>query len=591
MPIHLTRRKESQSTGLRVMWYSFNADPERPTGYGNVALAICGGLARSGHEVHALGPPCPALRPTDGVIRQPVHDDSDLPRLLKTIRPSVLVLLGNIWWLPFYVTPDALELARSLNIPVAFYVPVDGDTGDGRLPAEWSAVLRLVDCPVAMSRYGQQVMRASGIEAEYIPHGVDLKVFSPPLSRELAKARVGYHGKFVVLSDSRNQPRKLLPRLLEAFARFAEKHPKAILHLHTDPRDEFLSAGAYSYDLISDAHELGVAHSVYLTPRPTSGQRGISLKTLAKYYQAADVHLLASGGEGFGLATLQAAAAGAVPMACAYSASLELTEGHGEPLPVSAWAATQVGIRRALIDVEETAARLANYASNPKLLVDRSSASRKFAERYPWHNSVAQWDRLLRSLAQAGAIRPHSPAAASVVSTGLDDGKLAPHAKLMLSLSQYLRCELCIPAAPPGRPLGHVLLPLDDVEIYLRLRNIFPILRGWVIGTKTSRAPTAFGLVHLHETAYNIQVQVLEWCSLVLNTSGCLTPAVLRQAANSGVPCIGSPQQKLQTELWPDLAAAVANDAVRLARKLLADSSFYATVSNPITPHDVVERA
>jgi glycosyltransferase involved in cell wall biosynthesis len=549
-----------------------------PTGYGNVTQAICSGLARLGHEVHVLGPLRHQVQSPRGIVLH-ARDDTDSLELLRGVRPSVAVLLGNIGWLPIYVKLAFLELAHKLKIPVAFYAPVDGNTSDGRLPIEWADLLQLVDHPVAMSRYGQAIMGASGINADYIPHGVDLKTFSPPWNRELAKARFGYQGKFVVLSDSRNQPRKLLPRLLEVFALFAGKHPNAILHLHTDLHDEILHTGAYSYNLIGDARKLGIAHRVYLTPGFAIDQGGMALAKIARLYRAADVHLLASGGEGFGLPTLQAAATGTVPMACAYSASLELSELHGECLPVSAWVETQVGIRRALIDIEHAARRLAAYYADPSLLRARSAASRRFAEQYPWGNIVLQWDQRLRSLVAAGVAVRQSPISLLPGSANFRDGTSTPHSRGMLWMSQYLRSELRIPSAPAGKPIGHVLLGIDDIGILFELRNIFPILHGWIIGGANARPPAALGLIHVDESNLGFQCQVLEWCSLVVNTSGTVSLNVLQRAACLGVPCIGTSRQKFQTEIWPELAAEDCDSSILAARKVLADPSVYASLA------------
>ena len=119
----------------------------------------------------------------------------------------------------------------------------------------------------------------------------------------------------MVLSDSRNQPRKLLPRLLDVFARFAEGRPDALLHLHTDPDDEFARSPTYSYDVLADVRQLGLERQVRFSPGfSMRAGGGLTLEALAAYYRAADVHLSASSGEGFGLPTLQAAAAGAVPL-------------------------------------------------------------------------------------------------------------------------------------------------------------------------------------------------------------------------------------------------------------------------------------
>ena len=386
---------------MRVLWISDS--PETPSGFGNVTRFVCGGLAARGHQVSILGWQTKQAHDWNGcrvhaVGSDPMGSDALYAYLIRH-RPDVVIALADVWWLPYFGSPHVRRQMELTGTPWALYFPVDGNTADGLLPPSWVELLRTVDVPIAMSRYGQDVAAACGVACEYIPHGVDLEVFAPPTDREEAKRDVDAEGRFVVLSDSRNQPRKLLPRLLDTFARFADGRPDALLHLHTDPRDEFSRSPTYSYDVLADVRQLGLEGQVRFSPGFTMRTGGgLTLEALAAYYRAADVHLSASSGEGFGLPTLQAAAAGAVPVAGAYSASLELVEGHGEPAAIEGWSETEFGIRRALIDVEDAAARLGRLYDDRELLRLRSLQSQAFARSYDWERVVESWDVLLGSL-------------------------------------------------------------------------------------------------------------------------------------------------------------------------------------------------
>ena len=255
-------------------------------------------------------------------------------------------------------------------------------------------ILKAVDLPIAMSEYGRDVTRANGVTPAYIPHGVDTSVFQPPADKPAAKRALGYEGRFVVLSDARNQPRKLLPRALEIFRRFAADKDDVVLHLHSDPEDPIARAPTYTYDLRSDIGFLGLSDKVRITDG-FSIRKGLPLPQLAAIYQAADVHLLASAGEGFGLPTLQAAAAGVVPLASDYSASRELVRGHGEALRVKQFVRGQSGVRHALIDIDDAVSRLQRLYQDRPWLVSKSQAAVRFAQSYDWTRIVAQWHDLL----------------------------------------------------------------------------------------------------------------------------------------------------------------------------------------------------
>src|SRR5206468_525850 len=134
------------------------------------------------------------------------------------LRPDYLVTLADVWWLTFLTDPGIERFFGMTATRWAMYFPLDGHRPDRTLPASWVEILRRADLPIAMSLYGRDLVRAHGVDCEYIPHGVNTTTFHPPADRAEAKRRLGYDGRFVVLSDARNQPRKMLPRLLTIFA-------------------------------------------------------------------------------------------------------------------------------------------------------------------------------------------------------------------------------------------------------------------------------------------------------------------------------------------------------------------------------------
>ena len=586
---------------MQVLWVSDS--PDTPSGFGNVTRHVCEGLAKRGHQVSILGWQTREVGQWNGCRLYPTHSDhlggdALFPLLIRT-RPELVIALADVWWLPYFGAPHVRRQMELTDTPWLLYFPIDGDTGGERLPPSWIEMLNQADGPVSMSRYGQRVANNCGIQCEYIPHGVDLDVFRPPADREAAKAQLGYSGKFVVLSDSRNQPRKMLPRLLEIFARFAADRPDALLHLHTDVNDEFTRSIVNSYDVMADVRYLGLEGKVRFTPGFVMKKgEGLPLQELARYYQAADVHLLASSGEGFGLPTLQAAAAGAVPLACAYSASQELTEGHGEPLPVAEWTENEFGIRRALIDVEQAAATLGLYYEDRTLLGDRSRQSRRFAEAYGWDSVLNQWDSLLRSVAlrrkrirrtvpeRTQSVEQFAPRLApkgsgvSVTMKVVDREYGRLEASIMADARQRFS-DVRIPAAPshckvasvcvPRRP-GYVGLGVGDYPIFAKIRMIFPILKSWLYGEQIgAQGPEEKGQVHRailtsEDARYDLAQSVL-----LLNCQGQLPESLLIDAGLYGVPCVGAANAPLQTLLWPQLAAVDQADAVRLIRDLLTN--------------------
>ncbi|HEY8304085.1 MAG TPA: glycosyltransferase family 4 protein [Solirubrobacteraceae bacterium] len=608
---------------MHLVWISDS--PTTPSGFGNVTAAVCGGLARKGHRVSILGWQTKVSEDWNGCRLQAAGKDpwgSDaLFAYLVRHRPDAVVALADAWWLPYFAAPHMRRQMELLEAPWALYFPVDGELEDGLLPASWIELLREVDVPVAMSRYGQEIADRCGIDAEYIPHGVDTRVFAPPADKHEAKAALGLEGRFVVLCDSRNQPRKLLPRLLEVFASFARGRPDAVLHLHTDPDDEFARSAYYSYDVRADVEQLGLADRVSFTPGfAVKPERGLTVERLARYYQAADVHLLASSGEGFGLPTLQAASSGVVPFASDYSASRELVAGHGEAIEVADWTYTEFGIKRALIDVEDAAEKLARYYDDPDRLAARSHASRRFALAYDWEGVIDEWDKLLCSLrsrvsADTGArsdgeverVLPSIPGV--VVKTKVVSRQLG---RLEASISADLRKktgDIRIPATSPPSDLTGVEIPrqpgligvgVADYEVFAALRRVFPALAGWyspeessASESESSRPPLPPGVYPWGSSHGDLAVaeasgeqlrdtdcaQSLDFLAglprvvLIIDQAGALPEPLRVKAALAGVPCIGPAHAPLQAQLWPRASVKGPEQAYLQARGLLSDAA------------------
>jgi glycosyltransferase involved in cell wall biosynthesis len=568
---------------MHLLWVSDS--PDTPSGFGTVTRFVCGGLARRGHTVSVLGWQSTEASRHDGCAVYPIgrfgFGSDALYLYLLERRPDAVVVLGDIKWLPSIMPPWVRRHLVMTATPLVLYFPVDGARADGLLPPSWIDLLSYADVAVAMSQYGQAVAERCGVPARHIPHGVDLERFRPPPDRDEAKRRAGVADRFVVLSDSRNQPRKMLPRLLDIFAAFAAEHPRALLHLHTDPSDT--RQATYSYDVLADIRHHGLSGQARVTDgfRMRRG-RGLPLSRLAALYQAADVHLLASTGEGFGLPNLQAAAVGAVPLAGAHSACQELVEGHGHAIPVADWVEDEFGIRRGLVDVEDAAKALAGYCDDADRLRQDATRSRLFAQGYGWDATVEAWDALLRSLPDRPArpqrlglrraadltLAPRSPLGASMTVTV----RAFDHVEARLAADRSGR-EDRVPVSPrpakvagvtrPRRPGLVCASPLDTLQLRT-LRGIFPALRAWFPEPEATAAAGYPWYPWLATLAESI---------LVLNLDAALPEPVLAAAAALGVPCLGTGDAPLQAALWPELAVARPEDAVARARALLTNAS------------------
>jgi glycosyltransferase involved in cell wall biosynthesis len=440
---------------IKILWLSDT--PHRPSGFGIVSGEICSRLSFLGYEIMMLGwwsakqSESYAGIPVRRCPERPEYATLQLVKYINHFKPHFVIALGDIPWLSYLTSKPIIDSMTKSGSRLCLYFPIDGVLLDGRIPSEWINILKNVDIPITMSQFGLSAVTRSGIEAIFIPHGCNTSTFAPPICKDTAKERLGYQGKFVILSDARNHRRKLLPRLLDIVKLLRIQKSKFVLHIHTnvDPEED---PDVYRYDLLIDLAQLGLSSVVRLTKFQES-QSFLPMVKLAELYAAADVHLLTSYGEGFGLPTLQAASSGVVPMACLHSANTELLGQHGFAITPESSTLDEFGLVRGFIDRERAAAALLTLYNDSNLLRTMSHSARRFAMDYSWETVIIRWDQLLRMSFLRSNCWPSNILAASVD-----------------------RLDAAKNRAGSERPSGHsaAMLPVPRLGIPLRLNRNQP---------------------------------------------------------------------------------------------------------------------
>lgn len=587
---------------MRLLWISDS--PTTPSGFATVTREVCRRLRDRGHRIEILGwQTRGATTWWEDIPVHPVRHDQFgadvLLGYLMRVRPDYVVSLADVWWMGFLADPQVQAFLDMSGTRWVHYYPVDGADPDGRLPKGWAELLRIADVPVAMSHWGQEVSRASGVDTEYVPHGVDLSVFHPPADKSAAKRALGCEGRFVVLSDARNQPRKMLPRTLDILRLLAsdERYDDILLHLHCDPRDPAADSELYSYSLLHDLEVFGLLGRVRFTAGfEMRAGGGVTMPELGRLYQAADVHLLSSYGEGFGLPTLQAAAAGVVPLAAAASASRELVEGHGVPVPVESTMRDEFGMVRTLLSREAAASSIVALYEDPALLADRSARSREFALGYGWDDVANSWERcLLQAPARRRPVRSRSYAFLS----GVSHDSTAPIAvrtalgSAMAGLPEGTSVEVRVAERRHGEAAGRILRAAftdgDELSIPVRLPPVVQGARrarvGWLLAGPGSLGELAaiqavFPSTRIAVTTPGLDVTTSERLpldelvaavlsyTLVVDHAGDACAGLDLACAVLGVPYHGP------SPWWPPVTGLVEPDDTSAVRRLLTDQGF-----------------
>ena len=195
--------------------------------------------------------------------------------------------------------------------------------GSNELPARIAVerrVAREADVIVAAGGHEKRALvdiyGASPDRVAVVPCGVDLDRFHP-IDKDLARASLGLNGERVVLFVGRIEPLKGLDLLLNATARLGDEPPFRLVVVGGDDyaSDQLAHLRALSADLGIDAqvHFAGpVGHDV-----------------LPLYYNAADVCVVPSYYESFGLVALEAMACG-TPVVASRVGGLSATVRDGE---------------------------------------------------------------------------------------------------------------------------------------------------------------------------------------------------------------------------------------------------------------------
>jgi glycosyltransferase involved in cell wall biosynthesis len=211
-----------------------------------------------------------------------------------------------------------------------FYTPVDCP----QLIYPLVKGLDFFDVLVTYTEFGRKLINGlrPELKVKVIPHGNSSKDFFPMVEEDIKKFRQEYFGenadKFIITNINRNQPRKDLPNTIFAFMEakeiWKENLPKPFLYLHTHPKDPMgwdIRALMMQTDLVEDV-------DYKLLPKEYEEQ-GTETALVNKIYNASDVYLTTTLGEGWGLGFSEAAAC-KVPIIAPYTTSFIEMSNYGK---------------------------------------------------------------------------------------------------------------------------------------------------------------------------------------------------------------------------------------------------------------------
>jgi D-inositol-3-phosphate glycosyltransferase len=325
--------------------------------------------------------------------------------LVEQTYPSLILLVGDIWTCQQHliVLKDYLGKKK-----IVAYCAVDYPQIADRSLEVLGQLARLVvftefakrellKCFKGLEQTG---LRFSPPQIEIIPLGVDTTIFYPYSKSDLRTGKriarqVMFPNKtelldaFIVFNGNRNALRKRIDLTLEGFSLFAADKPDNVkLYLHMG-----------YLDIMRMAKLFGIADRLLFTSR-TPYHPNVSDQVLNRIYNACNVGINTSMGEGWGLVSFEHAATGAAQIVPKHTSCDELWCQHGLLLDASSRQPDWVPRGAKEVAPQEVAAALQCLYDEPGYLEALSWAAFQNATRpeFKWDYIAERFDNLFQEV-------------------------------------------------------------------------------------------------------------------------------------------------------------------------------------------------
>ena len=382
----------------------------KPSGYARVLSGILPGLADCFEvDVFAVSYRGPVIRGRWNVHPNRNYSDEfgvyQLRELLQSLRPDILLIVFDY---ELYLYNRGTIEAYGDGLRTVLYCPIDGD----RPHPVWVKDLEGVDRLVLFTQDARRTIEgALGPECPTVsvmPHGVDSAAFRPlngsvtsdglrgsrqDARRRLFPGRPELWDGFFVLNANRNNTRKRIDLTIEAFAAFARGKPENVrLYLHMR-REECCNIPEMT-------RQFDIEGRVLLT-RDSAEEPDVDDEVLNLIYNACDVGINTSTGEGWGLCAFEHAATGAAQVVPRHSACAELWEEAAVVVaPRSRVRYPMALCEHQVIEAQDACAALEHLYSDSQALMECSQRSYRRATmpEYRWSAIGKQWTELLKDV-------------------------------------------------------------------------------------------------------------------------------------------------------------------------------------------------
>lgn len=299
----------------------------------------------------------------------------------STIDWDGIFILNDVW-----VIANYLKLIKNTfkNIPpIVTYFPVDAKD----LDKTWFDDFDIVNHVGVYTNFALnevlQVYDAENISV--IPHGLDHNIFKKlpvpknDIRRAIFPKDIDAKDAFIILSAHRNQPRKRIDITIEGFNKFAKDKDNVFLYLHCGSKD-------VGVDIFKLTERLGCDNKLIVTST-TRMIQNIPAERLNIIYNACDVGINTSTGEGWSLTNMEHAVTGAPQVVPNHSVMPEIFGDCSVLIPINQELRNHDQLTLAsLVKPDDVANSLQNLYDNKDLYNQLSlTALEKFSsKKFSW---------------------------------------------------------------------------------------------------------------------------------------------------------------------------------------------------------------
>lgn len=320
----------------KLLWVSDNPKFSY-VGQSRVTREICDRLVPY-YDIHVAGFYEPERRnglPTELEVvrdwRYPIsvierNKEETLKDVIAKTSPDALVISHDCWLFPESSTWNFP------NIKTIGYFTIDGDP----VSKTWRQLLYNFDQIIVPTYYAKRVLqeRFHDLSVEVVPYGLDHKMFSKPVDRDVYKKQVGesfassegqkvaydFSNKFISFFYGHNQTKKNIACIYEAWSRFSKGKEDIYLVLVVHSR--FAKKGVWTIIVDYDITDY-MGNDSCIVINGTFDDNVIS-----SILKASDCLLFPSVGEGFGLPVLEALASATTPIVTNFSGVVDFANDN-----------------------------------------------------------------------------------------------------------------------------------------------------------------------------------------------------------------------------------------------------------------------